>query len=226
MAKATVLVVDDEESMRYFLTRALKRAGYRVTAVPTGEEALTSLTESEADLVLLDLMLPGMGGMEVLAEIGRRWPGMLVIFMTGYGTVERALEGMRRGASDFVTKPFTGPEIVTKIEEAFGKAGRRRAAAPEEEPAAVTPPVAPSRTLAAYLVEAAQAEGIPLPGETGGDLPFREADRLFETLYFTELIRRTGGNVSLAARIAGISRPSLHRKIHDLEIEVDRFRGE
>ena len=59
----------------------------------------------------------------------------------------------------------------------------------------------------------------------GGDLPLREVSRITEILYFMELFQPTGGNVSRAARIAGISRPSLHRKIHDLGIDVDRYRG-
>ena len=205
MVRSRVLVVDDEESMRYFLSRALKKKGYDVTTVASGEEAIATLAGSAPDVALLDLKLPGMDGIEVLAEVKRQRPGTIVILMTGYGTVERALEAMRRGAADFVTKPFAVEEVLAKIEEA-----RRRGGAP--------------RPLVPYLVESAESHGLPVSLPEDGDLPYREASRLFEALYFLELFERTGGNVSLAARISGISRPSLHRKINELGIDVERYR--
>ena len=164
--------------------------------------------------------------MDELASIS---PDSLVILMTGFGTVDRALAAMRKGAADFVAKPFKTSDIVTKIREALRKSGRVPAPARADPGPVERPPTrtvaAPPRPLSAYLIETAQAIGIPLPDAESGDLGLREALRIAEILYLTELFRRTGGNVSLAARIAGISRPSMHRKIHDLGIDVDSFRG-
>jgi len=226
MAKTRVLVVDDEESMRYFLTRALKRKGFDVVAVTTGEEAVEDLAANERDVILLDLKLPKMDGIEVLRRAKKIRPAAAVILMSGYGTVDRALEAMRCGASDFVAKPIEIEDVLAKIDEARGKlapAPKGEQAVPAARPSSPAPPH-PPRPLSAFLLEAAERRGIPLdPGE-GGDLAYRKAARIFETLYFMDLFERTGGNVSLAARLAGISRPSLHRKIVDLEIDVNRYR--
>lgn len=229
MVKPVALVVDDEESMRYFLTRALRKKGWEVDAVGTGEEGIAALADRAPDVVLLDLKLPGKDGIEVLGEIRRLRPGTVVVMMTGYGTVERALEAMRLGAADFVTKPFRVEDVLGKIDSARRKGAPDR---PETGPRPESPPEAsapgkrmpPPRPLVPFLVETAEKRGLDFDRPEGGDLPYREAARLFESLYFLELIERTGGNVSLAARIAGVSRPSLHRKIHDLGIDVERYR--
>ena len=228
MSKTRVLIVDDEESMRYFLTRALKRKGFDVTAVASGEEAVEDLGKNDRDVILLDLKLPGMDGIAVLKRAKELRPAAAVLMMSGYGTVDRALEAMRLGASDFVAKPLEIEDVLAKIDEARGKlppapAPAREEVAPRSRP---VPPVTthPPRPLSAFLIEAAERRGVDLDLGEGGDLTYREAARIFETLYFMDLFARTEGNVSLAARIAGISRPSLHRKIGDLGIDVSRYR--
>ena len=231
MARARLLVVDDEESMRYFLTRSLRRERYEVEAAASGEEALELAAGGRFDLALLDLRLPGMDGMEVLAALKARDPDIRVIVMTGFGTVDRALLAMRKGAADFLPKPLKLAEILAKVEEALGKrppAGAPPAGAPPADapPAAPAPErTAPPRPLTAFLLEAARDRAAETPAEGAGDLSLREATRLFETLYFAELLERTGGNVSLAARIAGISRPSLHRRIRELGLDMGGFRA-
>jgi len=224
MAKTRVLIVDDEESMRYFLTRALKRKGFDVTAVASGEEAVEDLTATERDVVLLDLRLPGMDGIEVLRRAKEIRPAVAVIMMSGYGTVDRALEAMRLGASDFVAKPLKIEEVLAKIDEARGQLSPTPMADPETPRPRPAATAHPPRLLSAFLIEAAERRGIDMDLGEGGDLTYREASRIFETLYFMDLFERTEGNVSLAARIAGISRPSLHRKITDLGIDVNRYR--
>ena len=231
MPKHKILVVDDEESMRYFLNRSLKRKGFEVQTVESGEEALEAVKTSPPDLILLDLHLPGLDGIEVLRELRRRDTLPLVLLMTGFGTVERALDAMREGAADFITKPFKTEALLEKIEEALGKAAPARPSPLPIDPPPGPPPEhapdrePPPRPLTAFLREAARAHGIKVADTQTGDLPMKEASRVFEAIYLTELFERTGGNVSLAARIAGVSRPSLHRKIADLGIDVTRFRG-
>ena len=119
MAKTRVLIVDDEESMRYFLTRALKRKGFDVAAVASGEEAVEDLTATERDVILLDLRLPGMDGIEVLRRAKEIRPAAAVIMMSGYGTVDRALEAMRLGAFDFLQKPFDVKTLLAAIHSAM-----------------------------------------------------------------------------------------------------------
>jgi DNA-binding NtrC family response regulator len=216
-----ILVVDDEESMRYFLVRSLRRAGYEVAAASTGEEGLALAAAGPFDLALLDLRLPGISGLEVLEAWRGRRPALPVIVMTGFGTVDRALEAMRRGAADFVTKPFKVAEILAKVDEALGHCGPGAGGAP---PAPAPVRGALPRPLSAFLLEAAKERGLA-PEEAAGDLCLREASRLFESLYFAELLERTGGNVSLAARIAGVSRPSVHRRIRELKLDVGGFRA-
>jgi len=225
MAKIQVLVVDDEESMRYFLMRALKRKGFAVTEASSGEEALEDLAANDRDVVLLDLKLPRMDGIEVLQRAKELRPSAAVIMMSGYGTVDRALEAMHLGAADFVAKPLSIEEVLEKIDEARKSFSARpaREDAPPARPPSASPP-APPRPLTAFLLEAAERRGLDLESAEGGDLTYREAARIFETLYLTDLIEKTGGNVSLAARIAGISRPSLHRNVQDLGIDVQSFR--
>ena len=109
-----VLVVDDEESMRHFLVKGLKRRGHDVHAAASADEAMSALADGEWDLVLLDLKMPGKSGMDVLPQILAIRGGPRVIVMTGYATVETAVEAMKAGASDYVTKPLSLPDIVQR----------------------------------------------------------------------------------------------------------------
>ncbi len=106
-----VLVVDDEANIRRMLGRLLESEGYRVREAADGGVALRSLEEVEPDVVLLDLMLPGQDGLTVLQEIGRRWPALPVIMMSGRATLGDAVRATKLGAFHFIEKPLT-PEAV------------------------------------------------------------------------------------------------------------------
>src|SRR5690606_8086623 len=111
-----ILVADDEESMRYFVTRGLARSGYRVDAVADGAAAVTSYEQRPYDVAVLDLKMPGLDGIEVLDRLRKHDPEALVVLMTAYGTIQSAVEAMRRGAFDYVTKPLEIDELVLTIE--------------------------------------------------------------------------------------------------------------
>ncbi len=116
-----VLVVDDETNMRKVLRAVLRRAGgLEVHTAADGEEALAIL---EADpgfsLVLTDLRMPGLDGMALLGQILRRWPELPVVLLTAHGTVDTAVEAMKLGAFDFVTKPFDQDELVGVVRKAL-----------------------------------------------------------------------------------------------------------
>jgi DNA-binding response OmpR family regulator len=102
---STILIVDDEEGIRYFLERFLTREGYQVTTASSGEAALARLVSTEFDLVLLDLKMKGIGGLDVLADLHQRWPATSVIILTAHASLESAVEALRRGAHDYLFKP-------------------------------------------------------------------------------------------------------------------------
>jgi two-component system sensor histidine kinase/response regulator len=113
---ATVLVIDDEESMRDSCYQALTKEGYRVETAVDAESGLRKVRELSPDIVLVDLKMPRVGGTEVLKEITSIDPTIVAVVITGYATVESAVEAMKCGAYDFLPKPFTPDElrIVTK----------------------------------------------------------------------------------------------------------------
>ena len=113
-----VLVVDDERAVRVALDVNLSKAGYIVSLADHAEAAITTLQRSNVDIVLTDLMMPGMDGMELLAHIRKHYPRVQVVMMTGHATVERAVEAMRMGAHDFVIKPVGKNELITILQRA------------------------------------------------------------------------------------------------------------
>ena len=121
-SQARILVIDDEESMRDSCRQALARKASRVEVAADGLTGLGILEKEAFDLVILDLKMPGLSGMEVLNTIRQEYPEMVVVVITGYATVESAVEAMRRGAYDFLPKPFT-PESLRAI---VGRALDRR----------------------------------------------------------------------------------------------------
>jgi len=117
-----ILVVDDEESNLKVLERMLQKAGYRVLLASSGPEALDILRAEQPELVLTDLRMPGMDGLELLRASRTVAPSTEVILMTAFGTVEIAVEAMREGAYDFVTKPLNRHDVLKSLSKAREKA--------------------------------------------------------------------------------------------------------
>ena len=113
-----VLVVDDDASMRHLLSVILADHGYEARAVSSGEDALRELAARDYDLVLTDVRMPGMGGLELLRRIQATDPDRLVIVMSAYGSPETALEAMKAGAYDWVSKPFRPDEVILVLRKA------------------------------------------------------------------------------------------------------------
>lgn len=112
--KTKILVVDDEEVVRLSHIRTLASVHCNVEVVHNGSEALRVMEQRPADVVLLDLRMPGMDGMEVLRAIKQRWPDTEVVIITGYPTVDTAKEAVRLGAYDYLAKPV-GPDDVINV---------------------------------------------------------------------------------------------------------------
>ena len=118
-AKAKIVVVDDDATMREALRETLAGEGYAVLAVDNAIQAIAELEKQEADLVLADLTLPRVSGLELLDSIRRQWPGLEVIVITGQGSIETAVDAIKRGAYHYVTKPFTPDEIIHLVGQAL-----------------------------------------------------------------------------------------------------------
>lgn len=121
MSKGRLLVIDDDLSVRQFLTNMLRRAGYSVKAASGGVEALKLLEQDPAEVVVTDLMMDGMTGMEVLQRVKEGWPDTEVVMITAHATTENAVRAMKNGAYDYVTKPFNIDELKLIICKAFEK---------------------------------------------------------------------------------------------------------
>ncbi|MFA6107865.1 MAG: sigma-54 dependent transcriptional regulator, partial [Candidatus Latescibacterota bacterium] len=107
-----VLVVDDDRQMQQLLEKVLVANGYRVSLAGNGAESLQRLKNDEADIVLSDIRMPGLDGMDLLRQILERHPGTTVIMMTAFGAVDSAVEAMKAGAYDYISKPFKMDEVL------------------------------------------------------------------------------------------------------------------
>jgi CheY-like chemotaxis protein len=111
MIHKPILIVDDEKNIRLTLSQVLETLGAEIDTAANGEEALTKLKGREFSLILLDIRMPGMDGMEILRRVREIRPDIRVIMITAYGTIESAVEAMKLGAVDFLQKPFDPEEI-------------------------------------------------------------------------------------------------------------------
>jgi len=121
MEKMKMMLVDDEERFLTTTQKVLSKKGYDAETATSGLEALEKLRVQTIHVVILDVKMPGMDGIATLKEIKRQFPLVEVIMLTGHGTVESAVEGMKSGATDYLTKPTDDKELIQKTEEAFEK---------------------------------------------------------------------------------------------------------
>ncbi len=122
-----ILIIDDDEGLRESLELVLAAEGYEVLTAPDGESGLALLESTPVDVVLTDLRMPGLDGLDLLPQIGQRLPGATVLLMSAYGTEELALEAMRRGAYDYLAKPFQPSEVLLTLRKAREREKLRRA---------------------------------------------------------------------------------------------------
>ncbi|MBW2030708.1 MAG: response regulator [Deltaproteobacteria bacterium] len=113
-----ILVVDDEEDFVEMFSLRLREAGEKVMGAYSGRECMEILEKEDIDVVILDILMPGMDGIQTLKEIKRRFPLVEVIMLTGHGTTETAVQGMKLGAFDYLLKPADFKELMEKLESA------------------------------------------------------------------------------------------------------------
>lgn len=215
--------------MRHALVKGLERAGFRCAAAATGRGGVEAFVEGGFDAVLTDVKLPDLSGLDITAILVEMDAAVPVVVMTGYGTMEIALEAMRRGAKDYIQKPFAIEDVsrilARAIEESrLTRENRRLRALVERR-------LSPDgfQEVEAELAQLRRAaptngNGQAAPEKTAGPLPLREAQRKFEIQYVQELLVQTGGNVAAASRLAGISRPNFHKKLKTLGVDANRFK--
>ena len=121
MGYEEILIVDDEKNIRSSLEGILKDEGYRVRGAPTGEELLKQVAQTTPDLVILDVWLPGMDGLQALTELKRLYPELPVIMISGHSTVETAVKATKLGAYDFIEKPLSLEKTVLAVRNALDR---------------------------------------------------------------------------------------------------------
>ena len=205
MRLAQVLVVDDDMQMQFFLKEVLQRQSYGVTATGSAEGALEALRADRFDVVLLDLQLPRMLGLEALDEILKIDRSTPIIIMTAHGTQETAVDAMRRGAYDYVIKPFRIEEMEIVIRRALEK----------------------RRLLAEIDRLRAELSGLPAVRSSAlGPLPLDQRIDHLERGFVLEALARTGGVQAAAARLLGVSERSIWHLVKKHRIEVEKIKGQ
>lgn len=121
MKDKSVLIVDDEKNIRLTLSQSLEPMGLEIDTAINGEDALAKLNEKEFGLILLDLKMPGMDGMEVLSRVCKIRPDIRIIIITAHGTIDSAVEAMKLGAVDFIQKPFAPKEIRELVSQVIDR---------------------------------------------------------------------------------------------------------
>jgi len=116
--KADILLVDDEEQFLKVLSQRLEGRGMKVDSSTSGEDALKKVEGKNFDAIILDLAMPGMGGLETLRRIRKENPDLQIIMLTGHGSIETGVEAIKEGAVDFLEKPANIDQILKKISEA------------------------------------------------------------------------------------------------------------
>ena len=173
----SLLVVDDEEPMLTLIERVGQNGGFDVMTCNSGSEALRMLARKPADLAMVDLCMPDVSGLYLLRDIRRAVPGCEVILMTGYAGIENAVEAMKRGAREYLTKPFDFDRLRKVLADIRGEIVLR-------------------------------AEVVALDGAMLPPL-LRDVERG----HIVDMLRRVNGNRMAAAKLLGISRRALYRRL-------------
>jgi len=190
----TVLVVDDEPGMRTLLEAVLRRAGFEVHQASDAEEALELFRTLELDAVIADVVMPGMDGVTLLEQLIGLDTDVAVVLMTGFGAIDTAVDAMRRGAADYITKPFKRKRVLEAIERALSRRKQREMAGSADLPVEESEPTSFEQSVLEFALE--------------NRMTLREIG----DLYIDRVLSLSGGNKVQAARRLGINRRTLYRR--------------
>ncbi len=196
-----VLIVDDEPRLRDVLVRVVKDMGFAVAGAPSAEAALAHLEKETADIAVVDLNLPGMGGLALLAKLRQTHPALQVIILTGYGALEAAQQAMRLDAVDFLSKPCP----LGDLEQALARA-QRRMRAPEVKPRLTQLPPEDEESFEAQLPF---CPALPAGEGPGPDAPLAEVEKF----HILRTLAAHDGNRRAVADQLGISLRTLYYRL-------------
>lgn len=201
MPLANLLVVEDDAAIRRGLVDALKFGGYSVAEAADGRAGLDAALAGTFDLILLDILMPKMDGLEVLAELRRAKPSLPVIFLTARGQEQDRVKGLKLGADDYVVKPFSVGELTARVEAVLRRS--------PERPCAV-----PTLRIAGRVIDFARREA-SLPGGNTIELSPREA----EVLAFLAANRgRAVSREELLSRVWGVDPRGVSTRTVDMAV--------
>lgn len=202
-----VLIVDDDRRVREMLLDAVADMGFEVNGAATAEAALKSIALEEPDIAIVDLNLPGMGGLDLFEQVRQRWPAMQVIILSGYGDLDAAKRAIRLDVVDFLGKPCA----LGEIEQAIQRARSRRAGLAEPATAGVG-----AHEAAGHL----SGERMTAPaGSPAAALPQVESLEDLERIHIFAALRRHNGNREQTAAALGISVRKLYYRLQQYEQE-------
>lgn len=214
-----ILVVDDDSVFRQELSDLLVEDGHTVASASSAPKALEVLASEEMDVVLTDLKMPRQSGLELLREVRHRWPRTLVVMITGYATVETALEAMKLGAFDYIRKPFRADQVqetlrLVEQEHAF-----------ESAPDSYRDPMREARALADGGAHDVLLLG-PYPRTSEGHLTIEPYDPAQPVLLVDRIEGFIQGHPKAAVVIAGVDRMVDGHRLEDIVGILDRLRGD
>jgi len=210
-----VLVVEDEQRIRSMLSQALKQMGFHATLAASAEAARRAMTQQAYDILILDLNLPGMGGMDFLQSVRRRNAQIQVIILTGFGDLEAARKAIHLDVVEFLTKPCT----LGSLEVALDRARKRRRGNIVEEGAGATnpllqfEPVAPKKLASPPPPPAAPLAPAGESGAGGESLSMEEV----EQRHILAMLQKHNGNRAAAAAEMGISLRKLYYRLGEYQ---------
>jgi two-component system, NtrC family, response regulator HydG len=204
---AQILIIDDHDSMREGLELLLRRRGHKTSSAESGDRGLTLLEEEGADLVITDLKMSRMDGIEVLRNVRERFPATEVLVITAYGTIEKAVEAMKLGAADFLTKPFSSEEFGVKVDRLLQSQAERERLRRENQSL---------RVENTYLREGLELAQPPRYGEIVGESEamravFRWIDRVAPSDSTVMIYGESGTGKELVARAIHAGSPRAHQ---------------
>ena len=165
---ARILIVDDDPALGIVLEALLRQAGYAPRVVQSAQAALVAIEQHAVDAILSDVKMPGMDGLDLLKALGERRPDLPVVLITAHGTVPIAVEAMKRGAADFLLKPFDRDEILFVIGKALAAGERAASVAPELPPGGLLGDSASMKEVRALVERSARGQAtIMIRGESG-----------------------------------------------------------
>lgn len=210
MPKGCILIVDDEASILRSLEGILGDEGFQVVKATNGEMALRLREELQPDLVLLDIWMPGMDGIQTLQQLQATQPGLYVIVMSGHGNIETAVKATKLGAFDYLEKPLSLDSVLSSVNTAFDHIWRGRAWQEQR-----TPMAHPGQAHHPDLRER-RRDG-PMPAEQYASL--KEARRAWERQYLMDQLSKHNWDAAQAAHTLQLNEHSLHRKLSALGVK-------